>query len=215
MRAADSSIAIALKEIGPVVAVGVPQEKLPRTGALRLYFKDEEWQEKVKALMSISRLIIIQAGYTVSLEWEIKTAQQYFSPEQIYISFLGWGDSDERFAERRGFKRQFERAYGISLPEKLLDNSYFIYFNSDWSPAAVTISGLRKFFFSPKLGDFTLFEGLPPPAIRECLRPVFQKRGMRLSMWENLLRVMITRLLYVMFFFLYFFIPILLVKYIG
>lgn len=210
MTAADSAIAIALKDIGPLVAVGVPQEKLPPSGALRLYFRDEEWQEKVEALMSMSRLIIIEAGYTVGLDWEMKTARQYFSPEEIYISFLGWEklDEDKRFSEFLCFKGQLERAYGISLPGSFFHNSYFIYFNRDWSPAAATISWPRKFFLFPKLVDVVSLEGMSPPAIREILRPVFQKRRMKLSLWRTILRVVVARLLFVVFLFYFFFITL-------
>jgi hypothetical protein len=49
--------------VGPVIALGNPRERLPILGASRLYFEDESiWQPAVLYLMSISQLIVIQAG---------------------------------------------------------------------------------------------------------------------------------------------------------
>jgi hypothetical protein len=74
--------------VGPVVAVGRPGEELPLLGAARLYFGDEEWREKVESLISLSQIVIIQAGHTEALEWGLSRAVSMLRPHQLLISFV-------------------------------------------------------------------------------------------------------------------------------
>lgn len=74
----DETLALALKGVGPLIAVGKPGDKLQPLGAIRLYFDHNSWQENVEALMSFSRLVIIEAGCSSrlnssGLEWEMST----------------------------------------------------------------------------------------------------------------------------------------------
>src|SRR5687768_5026456 len=59
-RTPEELLVSVLGATGPVVAVGMPKEKLPILGAVRLYFEDDEWQKQVSALMKMSRLVVIQ-----------------------------------------------------------------------------------------------------------------------------------------------------------
>jgi len=85
-RTDEEVIVKALWEVGPVVAVGRPWEEWPNTGALRLYFADDEWQDKVKALMSISKLIVVQAGHSDGLKWELSEILRNISPDKFIVS---------------------------------------------------------------------------------------------------------------------------------
>src|SRR5262249_44263617 len=58
----EAHLATALREIGPVIAVGRPLEGLPPEGADRIYYRDEEWRKSVEADMSRARVLIIRAG---------------------------------------------------------------------------------------------------------------------------------------------------------
>lgn len=192
----DDALAKALKDIGPLVAVGLPRETLPPHGALRLYFSDEEWREKVGALMTISRLVIIQAGYTSGVEWEMEAARRHFRPDQVYISFLDWGDLDyeTRKVEFSLFQMQAERVYGISPPEHLRE-AYLICFDDDWTPFGITVSWWRKI---PLL---MAFQTTAAPAVREIFRPVLRARGIKLRAWRTAAFVVITHTLYAVFFY--------------
>jgi hypothetical protein len=185
----DSSISKALNEIGPVVAVGIPYETLPSPGALRLYFKDEEWQEKVEALMAISRIVIIQPGYSSSIDWEMATIRQNFRPENIYISFLDWMDLEEcsRKSQFEIFNLQLKRIYGISLPEHFHD-AYLVCFNDDWKPFKVTPKKWVKISLSSS------FSGMTTSAVRETLRPVLQKRGIKLCFWKTVAQELVLKI---------------------
>lgn len=124
-----------LWQLGPVIAVGRPGEKLPQLGAIRLYFNNEEWQEKVNTLMTLSQLVVIQAGYTGGIEWELSLAKARLQPYRLLFSFLSWRTLSKKLRQREyeTFKVLIERIYGISLPEQIGDALY-LYFDHDWTP---------------------------------------------------------------------------------
>jgi hypothetical protein len=62
----------ALGEIGPVVALGVPGERLPPLGAARAYTSDATWQGQIADWVRHARLIVMLAGETESFWWEIR-----------------------------------------------------------------------------------------------------------------------------------------------
>lgn len=149
----DATLAKAFDEIGPMVTVGMPDQSFSPSGAIRLYFENEEWQERVKELMKISRMVIIQPGYSSYIDWELKTIQQYFLPEQIYISFVDWASLNKKlrrskFEETKG---QLKKTLNISLPDDFVD-SHFIYFDSNWKPIKVKRSWWIKIVCFPSEG---------------------------------------------------------------
>src|SRR5256885_1646011 len=85
----DEVLASVLKNIGPLIAVGRPGDKIPPLGSIRLYFKDDEWQDQVRKLITISQLVIIQPGYTEGTEWEMEEVRN-LPPEKLVYPFLAW-----------------------------------------------------------------------------------------------------------------------------
>ncbi len=74
-----------LKKVGPYIAVGRPGEKLPEIGAARLYISDSEWHEKVLALIKRARLVVVRAGRSSGLVWEIEQLVTHLNPQQILV----------------------------------------------------------------------------------------------------------------------------------
>jgi hypothetical protein len=60
-----------LTTAGPFVAIGKPGERLPQLGASRLYVGDSEWQAVVESYIARSDLIIVIAGKTHWVQWEL------------------------------------------------------------------------------------------------------------------------------------------------
>jgi hypothetical protein len=67
----EESIAEQLRPFGPLVAIGKPGETLPELGAARDYYSDADWQAAALALMRDARLIVVIAGVTPGLRWEL------------------------------------------------------------------------------------------------------------------------------------------------
>jgi hypothetical protein len=57
---------------GPVVAVGRPGEGLRPLGAARDYLTDDAWQARVEQLMTQACTIVLVAGRTAGLGWELR-----------------------------------------------------------------------------------------------------------------------------------------------
>ncbi len=74
-----------LSRVGPVVAIGRPGESLPELGAARLYARDDEWRATVSELMPRARLVVIRAGPTPGLQWEIEEAYRLLPSERVVL----------------------------------------------------------------------------------------------------------------------------------
>jgi hypothetical protein len=69
----EAPLVTALAEFHPVVAVGRPGEWLPTLGASRLYLGPDEWQQEVERLIVDATFIVLIAGGTQGLLWELQT----------------------------------------------------------------------------------------------------------------------------------------------
>lgn len=73
-----------LSRYGPVVAIGRPAEPLPPLGALREYVGDD-WQSRVRELLSLAAIIVIVADDTPGLLWELKTVMDAKLHERLIL----------------------------------------------------------------------------------------------------------------------------------
>jgi hypothetical protein len=207
----DETLAKILKNVGPLVAAGKPSDKLQPVGAIRVYFNDDEWQENVKSLMDISKLVIIQAGHSPSLEWEIVTGVKYLKPQQLLFTFLSWQELEKasRQSEFKKFAAQLKLISNIELPQ-LDDGAFFLYFDSEWNPHFVSSIGWKRYFFNlipllcglllptPRgtfhnLNRFVQIHGIfrktSVTSVREALRPVLRTEGIRLPVLETIFNI--------------------------
>lgn len=58
--------------LGPAVAIGAPDERLPPLGAHRAYYGEGAWQPAVRRWMTESRAIALIAGLTPWVAWELR-----------------------------------------------------------------------------------------------------------------------------------------------
>lgn len=107
----DEELAIsrALEELGPFVAIGRPGERLPQLGAARMYLTDDSWQGEVQSLMARARFVIVAAGDTPGLGWEISQCAKIDDPRKLI--FLVPNDEQSY----SGF-RKIAAANGLRLP---------------------------------------------------------------------------------------------------
>jgi hypothetical protein len=184
-----------LEGSGPVITVGEPNEDQLVLGAIRIYLKNENWQVDVQDLMSISQLVVINANISKGLQWELKNARTKLEPQKLLISFLSWQEQDEvsKQALYERFKAHAEISLRCSMPESPGD-ACFMYFESDWTCKLIEISEDEKivfgginFFSFRKSSPFSL--KVSTGAIRESLRQVLARCGLKLGMWESFLHI--------------------------
>jgi hypothetical protein len=156
VRNQEELLAKQLKRIGPPLAVGQPNEKLPRLGMARMYFSDDEWQEKVTGLINRSALVIMLAGFTDNFWWELETAVKNIDPKKLLILFpfetqphaiIGIADKVDAYL-------LFQNKAETILPKKLpnftgtivpgSNLSGLMWFDSDWNPKVYELSQTGK-----------------------------------------------------------------------
>lgn len=81
----EEQMVAALQEIGPVVSVGLPGQRLPEVGAKRLYIKTSEWRSAVLDLMDQAYLVILAMGSSDGLAWELEQARQRLPPNRLVL----------------------------------------------------------------------------------------------------------------------------------
>jgi hypothetical protein len=62
----------ALAPLGAAIAIGKPGERLPKLGAVRAYYPDEEWQAAVLEWMRRAQLIVLVGGVSHWTLWELR-----------------------------------------------------------------------------------------------------------------------------------------------
>jgi TM2 domain-containing membrane protein YozV len=84
----EQELAMILHRLGPVIAIGKPGERLPELGAARLYVGNDRWRSTVDDLLKEAGLVLIRAGTTPSLWWEIEETMKLVPRERILIVSL-------------------------------------------------------------------------------------------------------------------------------
>lgn len=175
-KTAEEFLVEVFSHVGPVVAVGKPGEALSVLGAARLYFKDEEWQKKVESLISLSQLVIIQAGASDALEWELSRAVSTLRPHQLLVSFVHFKNRQTSYEQ---FLRKAARVLDVPFPQ-LIGDTFFWTFKEDWTPVELSPQGR---------GDFkTKIKSSVEPLIRRDSRRqgfIKQVLGMIFSPWRT------------------------------
>jgi len=95
----EETIGEQLTGAGPFVAIGRPGERLPQLGANRLYVGDSEWQTVVESYIARSELIIVIAGKTHWVQWELANVLKQDRISGLLIVFppITEADRNERW----------------------------------------------------------------------------------------------------------------------
>jgi hypothetical protein len=60
-----------MRNMGPVIAIGRPGEKIPPVGAARVYVGDADWKEVVRTYLRRCQFVLMFAGTTPGFAWEL------------------------------------------------------------------------------------------------------------------------------------------------
>ena len=146
----ERALASMLDSIGPFVAIGRPGEVAPRLGAGRLYVADAEWQAAVGELLEKSSIVLMLAGRTAGLGYEIEECKRRIESRQLIIVI------PEAPGAYDSFRRLFADRIGIELP--LLPMS-----KTSWRRGLVTgalvSSGIVQHHSPGNVSGFVAFDG--------------------------------------------------------
>jgi len=97
----ESRIADHFFQSGPFIAVGAPKGQHIAIGAARATLADAEWQGKVVEWMDSALLIVVLAGITSWIEWELKKVIERGHAHKLILCFPqskpNWFAKDKRF----------------------------------------------------------------------------------------------------------------------
>lgn len=91
-RGLEESLTEGLWRLGPVVAIGMPGETTPPIGAAREYVSNDQWQARVHELMSKARAIVVVAGLTPGIKWELARLRTSGFGRKTVLIIPGGGD---------------------------------------------------------------------------------------------------------------------------
>ncbi|HEY7265801.1 MAG TPA: PQQ-binding-like beta-propeller repeat protein [Trebonia sp.] len=110
--------AAALSTHGPVLALSQPKEKLPPPlGAVRRSFSMEDWQDRIRDLISSARLICVTVGRSQSLLWEIGAIRAAGALDRTIFLLPPTGKTEQR-------RRLLVLAFALGIDYASLDVTY-------------------------------------------------------------------------------------------
>ena len=125
----EKVLAEIMGEAGPFVAIGKPGDTLPPLGASRFYVPDKNWKKFVRRLISRAALVILMAGRSQGLLWEMLECTKRVDPRCLIVLV----PSDPEVYE--AFRAQIESGTKVVLPEFTIKHGF----------DAGTLSGLIQF----------------------------------------------------------------------
>jgi hypothetical protein len=188
----EEALARAMNDIGPLVAIGTPEETLPLLGAARIYVANEEWQKVALDLLERAVVVAMRIGTSPGFWWEFETVMQRVKPEKLVLLI----PRDQALYEE--FRVASRNLLPTDLPA-LTDwiaakwwrpfasrrghLKAVIFFNSEWAPFIVDVQTLWLPFWrrSPVMPL--------APVLQMALRPLYENAGLRwtgppLSGWK-------------------------------
>ncbi|CAN0505465.1 unnamed protein product, partial [Phaeothamnion confervicola] len=122
--------------VGPFVAIGKPGEPLPQLGAARAYLPDDGWQEVVLRWMNESRAILMVAGLTKWVDWELQQVVLHGYTSKLIVLFPP--DSVENQILRTS---KFAAGLGVAMRPEETRGLLAICFQPDGLPVLVHSTG--------------------------------------------------------------------------
>ncbi len=171
----EQQLAKIMNQIGPFIAIGDPNEKIPQLGAARSYVSGTEWKDRVLAWILRARLVVLRAGTTEGFWWEAETVFENVKPERVVV-LLPLTATDYH-----AFRKRAERFLPRPLPEYPRKKSTIgsirgiLYFQSDWTAHFLQLKGTTLLGWKP--------------AMKLTFEPVFKQLGVSWNRpWEFYVR---------------------------
>ncbi|WP_377267413.1 hypothetical protein [Peterkaempfera sp. SMS 1(5)a] len=138
----EEHIADALRPVGPLLAVGGHDAKIPHAGAMRMYLPMDAWRQPVRELIKRARLVVLTLGTTQGTLWEFTEAMRVLPPERLVLLVPGSMD-DTSYAKVRRLSRET-----VTLPALATDLdrnksiASIIRFSAEWQPSVTHVKNV-------------------------------------------------------------------------
>lgn len=106
LHTSEEILSKTLKKVGPCITVGKPGLERPIVGFARFQLSHDRWQAEVKELMEQSGLVVLCAGNTTGLLWELEQVAQSVNRDRFVLLIapdthdVWWEKADTVFGQR-------------------------------------------------------------------------------------------------------------------
>jgi hypothetical protein len=153
----EEDLAEIVGTLGPFVAIGRPGEALPYSGAARLYIGEGDWHQRVRQLLSSARLVMLRAGDTPGLWWEVEESAKTVRPERLlFLVPLKRREYDDfRRKAQNYLPCQLPQYAGRRIPATTI--RAVLLFDWDWTPHLLPVQETYFGYFWRVFLAFPLF----------------------------------------------------------
>lgn len=138
---AEMKVVRALRQFGPVLAIGRPGELRGPPGALRFYVRDELWQSKIEEIAPACQLVVLATGDSAGLQWEFEHVARVLDPCRVLVwphVNVGQLSAEQRQNEWQRLEAQMRDVLPQPLPSwDRVRKAHFIVFDARWVPICI------------------------------------------------------------------------------
>ena len=80
-----------IREVGPFIALGNPDDYLPTTGAIKSYRPHNDWKSYVTQRVAEAGCVVVLEGATESLGWELRLLRENMERGRVFIQRIPIG----------------------------------------------------------------------------------------------------------------------------
>ena len=137
----EEQLAAAFERLGRFEAIGLPEETLLPIGAARRQVDRDTWRVEVSAMMEAARLIVIRAGATPGLQWEIERAIALNRPRDTMLLVPHSQDAYTAFVAitRTTFPFPLPEWTAFADTPSNANVAGVVRFAADWHPQALAV----------------------------------------------------------------------------
>jgi hypothetical protein len=117
--------------LGTLVSVGNPADKLPSSGAKKIYASDSDWRYVVAKTMVGARCILLIPGESPGLTWELRHLRAHINPAKVFVLTLPCTVDED--AQDWANQVLVFRNVGWQLPEQTPGPGSVFAFDEKWS----------------------------------------------------------------------------------
>lgn len=134
----EQVLAYYVKGAGPLIAFGEPGQP-PILGATNFYMRDANWKEQVIKIAGQSAIVVVSAGTTEGVLWEVETMVGQVSPDRFVLNIPG-SSKGQRKAIYAEFREAAAHNFPNGLPEDV-KGARFLLFDDEWNARLGKIRG--------------------------------------------------------------------------
>ena len=130
----EETLCEGLSYVGPVIAIGRPNEELPKLGAARKYVADCAWKDEVVTMLDSCRFACLLIGSSEGVLWELQTLLKY-GEQKVLLVLRQDNDGNKAWQD---FAMEACKFWPSNIPRTLPDHTLGVFFCRDWQPVVVT-----------------------------------------------------------------------------